>query len=346
MTSVGCGEINSGSRTPPCGPFGDPPVAATTSVKPWCAGGNLLGPWRDSEGTDRYACLYEPANARPGLALPMVVYLHPSFFGVWTIRLTGLLKSSETIVMTDDPGKAGFIVLAPVGRQSSHFYPFPDNNGIGWDNWYRQLKPGNMRVGDSTYPENVDAAAIDHFIELEVVSGKADKSRIYMTGWSNGAAMAYLYAVNRPDIAAVSVYSAPNPFDALGDVCPQVPVARDPIRAQEIQLGNPAVPTMHVHNACDAVGICPSAERMASELRAANVNVEDVILNPIGQPTNGCYDACGSDPEGNANLLTNPLGWSLGLSDHMMWPTGQTPAMLDFLRRYSHHFQARSPQNP
>lgn len=333
--TVGCGEIAGSSQTSPCGPFGDPPVAAATSVKPWCAGGKLLGPWQDSEGTDRFACLYEPAIAQSSAHLPMVVYLHPSFFGVWTIRLTGLLSSAETITLSNDPAQAGFIVLAPVGRKSAHFYPFPDNNGLGWDNWYRQLKPGGIRIGDSTYPENVDAATIDHFIKVEVDSGKIDESRIYLTGWSNGAAMAYLYALNRPAIAAIAVYSAPNPFDALGDLCPQFPVASNPISNQEIQVSNPNVPTMHIHNACDAVGICPTAERMTAQLRASNVGVEDLILNPIGGYTDHCYDLCGSDPKGDADLLTNPLGWSLGLSDHMLWPTRQTSAMLDFMRHHS-----------
>ncbi len=90
-------------------------------------------------------------------------------------------------------------MLAPVGRKTTHYYPVPYNRGLGWDNWYRQLDPaGDVKIGATLYRENVDAAAIDHFIAEEVGADKADPNRIYVTGWSNGAAMAYLYALNRP----------------------------------------------------------------------------------------------------------------------------------------------------
>ena len=77
-----------------------------------------------------------------------------------------------------------------------------------------------MKIGAALYRENVDAAAIDHFIAEEVTTDIADPNRIYVTGWSNGAAMALLYALNRPRVAAVAVYSAPDPFGAFDDPCP------------------------------------------------------------------------------------------------------------------------------
>src|SRR5439155_1470071 len=82
-----------------------------------------------------------------------------------------------------------------------------DDRGTGWDNWYRQLDKsgGAVTVDGVSYPQNVDAATIDHFIDEEVATGKVDTRRIYVTGWSNGAAMGFLYALSRRRIAAAAV---------------------------------------------------------------------------------------------------------------------------------------------
>ena len=64
-----------------CEPFGDPPAIFIGVVKPDCLHGTLLGPWKDPDGNDRYACLWEPYPAASKRRLPMVIYLHPSLFG-------------------------------------------------------------------------------------------------------------------------------------------------------------------------------------------------------------------------------------------------------------------------
>ena len=51
-----------------CTPFGDPPAqlnrgffaSSFAAHNPICFGGKVLGPWKDSDGSDRYACIYEP----------------------------------------------------------------------------------------------------------------------------------------------------------------------------------------------------------------------------------------------------------------------------------------------
>src|SRR5271155_1767444 len=64
-----------------CSPFGNQPATITgPPVIPSCTGGQLLGPWNDSDGSPRYSCLYESTNASPSNKLPLVVYLHPSLF--------------------------------------------------------------------------------------------------------------------------------------------------------------------------------------------------------------------------------------------------------------------------
>ncbi|MGH7915347.1 MAG: alpha/beta hydrolase family esterase [Candidatus Binataceae bacterium] len=300
--------------------------------KPGCGSGELLGPWKDGNGTDRYACLHEPASMKAGRRLPLLVYLHPSLFGTWTIRHTNLLDLHDTSSL-DGHAETGFIVLAPQGRDTAHHYPWPDNHGLGWDNWYRQLSPaGSVKIGAAVYPENVDAATIDHFIAEVARRGKVDTRRIYVTGWSNGAAMGLLYALNRPNIAGAAVYSAPDPFGALDDPCRQKPVSGAPSNNTEVRIDNPRVPVMNVHNSCDIAGICPNGEKLAAELRSAGVNIEDVIVDSSGKRVDACTDYCGTDPYGGFAFLQNPLNWLLGLHHHERWPSGWTPAMLKFFR--------------
>lgn len=332
-----CGHVASGARTA-CGPFGDAPVKVLGAVKPECGAGQLLGPWRDSEGTAHYACLFEPDSASPKNKLPLLVFLHPSLFDAATVGRTGLLKMAATYPLSGDPKRPGFLVLALQGRRTSHFYPFPDNRGSGWDNWYRQLSPdGSVKVGGKAYPENVDAAAIDHFVMQVAQAGKVDTRRIYLTGWSNGASMAMLYALDRPDIAAAAVYSGPDPFGAFNDPCSQTPVAGTPANDKQIRIFNPRVPIMHVHNSCDIGGTCPNAERLAKELRAAGVSIEDVIIDGSGRRVDACWSWCGTSPDAYMNLLSCPIGWTLGLYHHSRWPTEWNRAMLDFLRGHPLH---------
>ena len=321
-----------------CGPFGNAPrtIVPDTTVTT-CSSGTTIGPWPDPDGTPRHACLYEPAAASLANPLPLVVYLHPSLFTADTIpTATNLLDFLSTANVSGDPARPGFILLAPEGRATTHFYPAPDDRGTGWDNWYRQLDPsgGDRVVGGTTYGQNVDAATIDHFIDVEVATGKVDTRRIYVTGWSNGAAMGYLYGLNRPGIAALAVYTAPNPFEAFNDPCPQQPVRRAPASDAELQLFDRRVPTYHIHNDCDIAGICPNGELLRRQLRLARVRVTDVIIDTNQLRVNACLDACGTNPDADTNPADNPLGFTEGSKNHTRWPSLWTQSMLDFFRHH------------
>ena len=333
---LSCGSATGDSVAPPaCGPFGDPSAAVISEVTPNCGVGKLLGPWKDADQIDRYACLYEPKSAAASRKLPMIVYVHPSLFSAGWITATNILDLQDSVSLTDDPKSVGYIVLAPEGRKTTHYYPFPDNTGIGWDNWYRQLNPaGDVKIGDTTWRENSDAATIDHFIAAEAATGKVDSARIYVSGWSNGAAMGFLYAVNRPNIAAAAVYSAPNPFGAFNDPCQQRPVATAPADNKEIQIFNPAARIMHVHNACDTGGICPNGAQLASDLTAAGVVVDDVILDNHHSRVHSCTDSCGTDPKAPVESTATILGSIIGLGNHMRWPKEWTVTMLEFFRQH------------
>jgi len=328
-----CGSKN--NDPPKCGPFGDPSAAVISDDKPGCGDGKLLGPWKDADGIDRYACLWMPKIESANSKLPMIVYLHPSLFGAGWITQTNILDLQNTFSLSDDPKKVGYIVLAPEGRKTTHYYPYPDNSGIGWDNWYRQLNPaGDVKIGNTTWRENADAATIDHFIAAEVATGKVETKRIYISGWSNGAAMGILYAVNRPNIAAAAVYSAPNPFGAFDDTCQQRPVANPATDNKDIQIFNPATRAMHVRNSCDIGGICPNGLQMASDLNAAGVMVDDVMLDNRRDRVNSCTDSCGTDPKAPVKSTATVSGSVIGLGNHTRWPKEWTTAMLDFFRQH------------
>ena len=322
-----------------CTSFGDPPAAVNRGIvassvaahNPICFGGRLLGPWKDSEGTDRYACIYEPAEHSRDNPLPLLVFLHGSLATADSIKLTGL---AGAIDKKDLGGKKpGFILLAPEGRYTAHYYPGVDSNAMGWDNWYRQLSPdGEVKVAGTTYKENVDAAAVDHFVQDETATGEVDAARIYLTGWSNGAAMALLYALNRQSIAAAAVYSAPDPFGAFNDPCPQTPVTHAPISNAQVFIFNPHIPLMHVRNSCDIGGICPNGNSFAAQMRSIGVSLDDVILDPEGKPVSGCDESCGSSPMATGEVGVG--GTVRGILHHVRWPTASNSQLFEFMKAH------------
>ncbi len=340
------------ARADTCSPFGNAPRPVTPNNEPvTCYPGTTLPGWTDADGNARTACLYEPAAASAANPLPMIVYLHPSLFTADTLpAVTNILDFQDTADLTGDPARPGFIVIAPEGRSTQHFYPSPDDTGTGWDNWYRQIdkKGRDVTVGDVTYPLNVDVATIDHYVDAEVATGKVDTRRIYVTGWSNGAAMGFLYGLNRAGIAAAAVYTAPDPFEAFNDPCPQTPVSRRARSDGEIRLTNKRLPVYHVHNACDIAGICPNGEFLLSQLLDIRVRFTDLIINDDETPADPqmCDAACGTNPDGDVNFADNPEGYTRGSQNHTRWPKSQTQGMLDFFRDHRGHRRYRPISQP
>ena len=310
-----------------CGPFGDPPQTLISNPIPNCLGGTRLGPWNDSDGTPRYACLYQPASATTSSPLPLLVWLHPSLVTADSIISTNILSFQDDFSLA--PGTTGFVVLTPEGRSTTHFYPAPDNQGPGWDNWYRQFSPTTVKVNGVSYPENVDAATIDHFIGVVQASGKVLIDKTFVSGWSNGSAMSYIYALNRPSVNSIAVYSAPDPFHAFNDPCPQTPVEDHPSTNAEIAVPNPKTQSYQVHNSCDIAGLCPNSELIVSQVASVGANPdEDVIIGALKQQVGYCDPLCGTDPDGSPSSV---LGITVGSLDHLEWPVTWTEPMLSFL---------------
>ncbi len=313
-----------------CTPFGNSPQELLSDIKPTCSGGKLLGPWNDSDGTARYACLYQPPQASARAQLPLVVYIHPSETNADSIVVTNLETFIKTANLNDNPASPGFILLAPEGRNITHLYGPPgttDSQGPGWDNWYRQLSPAGVTIDGTTYVENVDAASIDQFIAQEVATGMVDTKRIFLTGWSNGSSMAFLYGLNRPNIAALAPYSGPDPFGYLLDPCYQTPVVGAAADDTQLTISNPTLPINHVHNACDIAGSCPNAEGLIAQLLPLGTFVQDTIISKTQAPANDCDLTCGNSLFGSAGTVE-------GEQNHVRWPTLWNLAMLDFFRRH------------
>jgi poly(3-hydroxybutyrate) depolymerase len=321
-----------------CSPYGDPPASVLGSPVPDCPGGQRLAPWTDAGGTPRYACLWSPRNSSTAAPLPLIVFLHGFKADADVVTGTNLLAFISTADLTGNPARLGFLLLSVQGREITHYYPFGAERGTGWDNWYRQMRVATKASGMP--PENPDAAAISHFIELEIATGRVDANRIYLSGWSNGGAMALAYGLSHPRVAAIGLYSPPDPFAYSVDACPQIPVNHEALDDGQFEIKSAAVPIFVVHNACDLGGMCPNTERMIRRLRRASLPVSDRIIGNKAHPTNPsdrqemarCDDSCGSDENGSASLR--------GFDNHNRWPTAWTKAMLAFFA--AHPLNART----
>jgi predicted esterase len=302
---------------------GDPPRPQTQSVDGILAnlyliaglctvrGGEVLS-WTDPGGTARQACLHLPAASSPDHPLPLVTFLHGSLFpgDPQTFTLVSALEDKiDTADLTGDPARPGFALLVVEGRDTQHYYPTPDDTGWGWDNWYRNF--------DRLSPDlNVDAATVDHFITTVRERGIADPKRLYMTGWSNGAAMSILYGLNTPGIAATSVYSPPEAFSDVADPCAQ------PL------FGNNLRPIMTVHNSCDIIGICiTGGEGLKRKVATTmpGLTLRSVIIDVQQNEVAACDPSCAYD--GSAVDAVSP-----GALLHLRWPQNWTDEMLHFLR--------------
>lgn len=263
--------------------------------------------WTDATGDQRSACLIVPPQASKDKPLPLVTFLQGSLFpAAPQVPLTGWQPQTRKADLTGDPARPGFILLLPIGRNTHHYYPFPDEYAPGWDNWYRNLDRNSPLL-------NLDVAAIDQFIAMVKARGIVDANRQYMTGWSNGAALAQLYALNTPSVAAAAVYSSPDPFTDVKDPCAQKPFATT------------LTPLMDVHNSCDIIGICQTGSAFHQQLaqQFPKLAQRHVILNALKREVSSCNALCAAqDP------FLNPVG----NINHIIWPTTWNKAMFDWLR--------------
>jgi poly(3-hydroxybutyrate) depolymerase len=262
--------------------------------------------WTDANGTPREACMIAPANATTKTPLPMLVWLHPTLIAQDSIVATNLIALGKTADLSGNPANPGYILLLPTGRDIQQFLPAPLNTGIGWDHWYRNLDRSSGSL-------NVDVAAIDHFIGAVEQRNIVDTSRVFISGWSEGADMATLYGLNTPGIAATGVYSTISPFDDPSDPCPQAAFATNNTRPYYLMV-----------RACDIGGACQEAQTFLSQLDNGVLPsslVQSVILDAATQAVSACNAAC-APGEPNASTL--------GQYEHTQWPQAWNNELMSY----------------
>lgn len=286
-----------------CSIDGAPPMQTVEPVtlRPRDDGGEVLS--FVQEGVTRYACLNLPAQAsQPGNAgrkWPLLIHLHGSRAAPGSLYSLGhaLFALHDTAALSSDPSVRGFIVLSPMGRRARPAGAL-SGTGFHWDEWYRNPTA------------NLDALAIDHFLDEVVARGIVDTQRIYVFGWSNGAYMAALYGMWRADrIAAIAQYAGANPWSRLP--CP-VPMT-----------WTRKVPITLMRNLCDALVPYTATQEWIQTLQAQDWPFEYQSLDLHGAPT-----ALDATPPRRSGKLR-------GLYEHIRWPdTAAFEHALTFLGRH------------
>jgi len=294
-----------------CSADGAPPIRTVprTTRRPFCEQGRVLA--FDQEGITRYACLNLPQQAEEeqsqiaGKRWPLLIYLHGSLTtpdSLYTFG-RGLFNLHHLYPLSGDPDVLGFILLSPEGRKA---VPWPSSSGpetgwgFHWDSWYRNPI------------DNLDALAIDHFVDEVVSTGLVDPARIYVFGWSNGAYMAALYGVWRSDrIAAIGQYAGADSW------------SRSPCPVQ-LQFDR-QVPLVLLRNLCDALVPCDATNDWIDTLTEQSWPFEYHSLNVTGTRTDQdrvCAQHCSRGE---------------GLFEHIRWPAEDVLAddLLSFLKQHT-----------
>ncbi len=263
-----------------------------------CEDGNELTYQQGS--TLRYACLNYPDQADSmDYSWPLIVYLHGSLVTPMSLYTLGrnFFNLRNDFKLSDNDTVKGFITLSPEGRIAKPWATDQPATGEGfhWDEWYRNPD------------DNLDADAIDNFIDQVISDGKVDTSRIYVFGWSNGAYMTVLYSTWRSSrIAAMGQYAGANPWSR--DPCP-IPISY-----------TRQVPLFLMRNLCDALVPCETTNDWIDTLTVRNWPFKYHNLDAFGEFTTN--DSCSTNPGCSGDE---------GLVEHMRWPEKTS---LEFMLEY------------
>lgn len=171
---------------------------------------------------DRGASIRVPSRWDGVSALPVIVALHGG---------GGNRASAETVTCPD--GEAGGArCLSRVANEAGYALVLPDGTGLRPTRNVRSWNAGGgvdgwLCVSKGACQEGVDDAAFFDRLLAEVARVfPIDRRRVFVTGLSNGAAMAHRLACERPDVvAAVVAVGGGNQLVAAGGRCEaRVPV--------------------------------------------------------------------------------------------------------------------------
>ena len=264
-----------------------------TLGRPPCRGAQVLE-WRDAEGSPRYACVTAPSGVETRAPLPLIVFFHGEQDNPSSVdKKTGLRKLGGSFNLTGDPAHAGFIVLAPQGRAFKASTQGERQRGAA------ARAAGAPFDTEYTGEDNVDVAAVDHFIGELTQQKLVDRARIYTLGASYGGHMAATYAMMRADrVAAFATYASDAP-------------------PAEWSCPSPPPPAMVLYRACDDAFPCDSVERWLRARDALSAETPFLRLDEAGK----------EEPHCALRNRCSPLKASLS---HARWPTQREPEILRF----------------
>jgi poly(3-hydroxybutyrate) depolymerase len=281
-------------------------------------------------GDRRSACVFVPPAAGQSAKLPLVIFMHGAYGSAQGgYDYLSLRSKAPEFDLTGDPARRGFLLAFGQGR--SIHYPNGNPEGPHHDIYFRDLASPSA---------NPDVRYLDTLIDDLVDGGLVDPSRIYVTGWSNGAFFGQLYAVARHEtptprgnrVAAAAVFAGGDPFNnTQGGQLPSCQLAAYPATT---------VPILSVLRACDAMVGCDESHRAkfglppgyaATEFlaRLGDPNAQALFLGSDGSTAPGCAAA-------------SACGVLAGAANHIHWPDGiadgsgndREPDMLRFLREH------------
>jgi hypothetical protein len=270
--------------------------------------GVMLDDYTDNSGASRRACMIAPSNASATTRLPLMIWFHPTLIGEDAILATNFLTLLHTANL-EGSGSAGFILLLPLGRNIQQFLPAPLNTGVGWDHWYRNTDRSSPYI-------NADFETVDHYTAEVEQRAIVDTSRVYVSGWSEGADFGTLYGLNTPGVAVTGVYSTISPFDDPSDPCPAQPFASNNTRPYYLMVRQ-----------CDVAGACQLSQTFISQLANGVMPsslLNRVILNGLTQEVQACDPSCGPGSSESG---------SLGQTEHLQWPTAWNDTLLQFMEQ-------------
>jgi predicted esterase len=291
-----------GEDTSTCNEYGTLPIRTVypVTIPLICEDGEQL--IYEQGSVVRHACLNYPVQADSlDYKWPLIVYIHGSLVTPMSLYTFGrnFFNLRDEFKLSNNDSIRGFITLSPEGRIAKPWTGQgpATSEGLHWDEWYRNPD------------DNLDADAIDNFLNQVVSTGMVDTSRIYVFGWSNGEYMTVLYSTWRSSrIAAMGQYAGANPWSRTP--CP-IPMnyARQ-------------VPLFLMRNICDALVPYTTSQQWIDTLIASNWPFKYHNLDAVGEFT--MNDSCNTNP--------GCSGYK-GLVEHMRWPRKTSlELMLEYFR--------------
>lgn len=142
------------------------------------------------DGTNREFSYFVPGNTA-GKHLPIVIYLHGYGDNMRHILGEGIVSSASSKWM-DVAEREGFLVLYPLGTKAGRW-----RSKAGWNDCRQDADGNNTQVDD--------VAFIRQLIDFAIENLNGDRSRVYVTGMSNGGHMAMRVAMEMSsDVAAIA----------------------------------------------------------------------------------------------------------------------------------------------